>query len=279
MSGVVKSVKKVFKKVKKELERNKVLKTIVVAAAVWFTVGTATAYFAAPEAGLGAAMSSSASSMWASTTQFFGAEAAATGNVAAQQEVAALVSPVESTATALNSGASISAVGELNAAEIAAEQAFIDSVPTVGGALQDAATGELMTNTTGSVLAAAPAATPAAAPSGLLSWVGKNPVASMMLGQAGVGAYSGYLNDKQLEREEDRYRDRGLMGFDYKGNAGGPGVVRSQTPVQDATRQPIQAAAAPVVAAPQVPGQQRPVVAVPREQLPELNKSGQIARG
>ena len=73
MSGVVKAVKKVFKKIKE----NNVLKTIAVAAAVWFTVVTATAYFAAPEAGLGAALSSSASSLCSTTKEFFGAEAGA----------------------------------------------------------------------------------------------------------------------------------------------------------------------------------------------------------
>ena len=43
MSGIAKAIKKVFK--------SKIFKAIVVVAAVWFTAGTATAYFAAPRPG------------------------------------------------------------------------------------------------------------------------------------------------------------------------------------------------------------------------------------
>lgn len=54
MSGVVKGVKKVFKKVGKavkKLWKNKIVRAIVIAAAIYFTAGAAAAYFAAPAAG------------------------------------------------------------------------------------------------------------------------------------------------------------------------------------------------------------------------------------
>lgn len=224
MSGIAKAIKKVFK--------SNIFKTIVVAAAIWFTAGTASAYFAAPEAGIGAAMSSSASTMWGQTTQFFGAEAAAsTGSNVVATPLAG------------------------SAAQVA--------TPLAESAVIPAAT---------SAAAVAPAAE-----GGMFAWLKANPMATMMLGQGAAGAYGGYLDDKQAERESDERANRGLMGFDASGKYAG--IVDSQKTTDEIVADP-GATARPVVAgqqinAPTVASQQIPV---PREDLTKLTQQGQLIR-
>ena len=98
----------------------------------------------------------------------------------------------------------------------------------------------------------------------------ENPMATMVLGQAGAGAVSSYeaRKDSEDRREHDDKvrRERGVMGVDYEGNY--QGIVASQ---QVAPQQTVaQATTAPSVAAPAV----RPVS---RKNLPELQKQGLIA--
>ena len=116
----------------------------------------------------------------------------------------------------------------------------------------------------------------------MFAWLKANPMATMMLGQGAAGAYGGYLEDKQEQREADERANRGLMGFDAGGNFAGKAPATTDEVVAEpqlaATER--QATVAPIVAsqqiaAPAVPGQQ---VQVPREDLTKLNQQGQIAR-
>lgn len=297
MSGLVKAVKKVFKKVKKAVKsvlKSDIFKAVAVAAIVWFSVGTASAYFAAPNAGLGAAMSSSASSMWATTTSFFGAEAAATGATQSATTIEGMVAGGEAVAngtstvaevmlhdSTFSSGAELAADGlSLASGGGAASSGF---APTItGGAntgMLSAEAGAGMGSSLTGIGAAAPAKT------GMMAWLADNPMATMMLGQGVMGAAAGYSADKEATRREelidDRLEDRGLGGYDAKGNYGG--VVSSQQPaVAQTVAEP--AVTTPVVQQQRVAGQAAPIVApqvqrtaVPKDQLPQLLENGQLA--
>ncbi len=247
MSGIARAIKKVFK--------SDIFKVIVVAAAVWFTAGTASAYFAAPEAGLGAAMSQSASTMWSTTTNFFSASAAESGVADAAVGGAA------------NLGPSVSS------------QALDTSLVSGGGAQGLDLT--LAGNTTAA--AVAPAAVAPAAETGMFAWLKANPMATMMLGQAGSGAYGGYLDDKQAQREVEERANRGLFGFDASGKYKGAPATTDEVLAGPESASPAtqpQTVATPIVASQQVappttPGQQVPI---PREDLTKLIQQGQLAR-
>ena len=250
MFGIAKGIKKVFKKIKE----NKILSTIVVAGAVWWAVGTANAFFAAPEAGLGSAMSTSASNIWSTTTEFFGAEASVAGGTEGGSAVA-------------NLGPSVS------------HQALDTSLVGGGGAQ----TGLDLTLAGNAGTTLAPAAV-APAETGMFAWLKSNPMATMMLGQAGVGAYGGYLEDKQAKREIEERANRGLMGFDasgkYKGTPATTDEVLAGPEAAGTDAARPQVVTAPIVAGqqiapPSIPGQQVPI---PREDLAKLIQQGQLAR-
>jgi len=257
MSGVVKTVKKAFKK-------NPVLTTIVVAAAVWFTAGTAAAYFAAPQAGMGAAMSTSATSMWTATTSAFAAEGAAV--TTSGVEVGAVAGAGEGV-VAGEAMAATEGVGALSASEAALTEA------SIAGTMPASATGAA--TTAGSTVAGGGGII-----NGAASWMGANPIPTMILGQAGVGAYQGYLDDKADRRADEQRKERGLMGVDWAGGYQGqsPGIVNSQQVAPQQTTG--QAVAEPTVAAPTVAAQQpgnqtrRPVK---KSNLPAMNKKGLVA--
>ena len=128
------------------------------------------------------------------------------------------------------------------------------------------------------------AAVEAAKSPGIFGWMKDNPMATMMLGQAGAGAYQGYLLDKQQEREDDKMKKQGLMGFDYhgRGPSTGPtggGVIASQmSRPEDAVTDPSSATVAPNVMAP-ADTMPRRLFPVSREKLPELSRFGQIVSG
>ncbi len=271
MSGIAKGIKKVFKKVRE----SKLLKTIAIAAAIWFTVGTAQAYFAGPTQGMFAeSMSASASNMWTTTSEFFAADSVATGTTSIESELAQ--EGLSSGASLSSSGGEVLAPGVADTTAGVAEGVNASAVQTGADGLTTAA------SSTGAVpysgLAAASPAAAAAAPTGMMGWLQANPMATMMLGQAGAGAYGGYLEDKQAEREQEERANRGLMGFDSTGNYGG--VVKSQMQPAEPTVTPT-GAAPQAVASPQV-AQQQPAggnVPVPRSNLPKLNQQGQLLQG
>ncbi len=242
MSGVAKAVKKVFKKIKEDP-----LKAIITIAVIWWTAGTAMNYFAAPELGMGAAASAQTSSMWTSTTEFFAASAAEEGLV---------VSGVETTAV------DMSVVGE--GAMVADPNLLTESLAEMAAEGLPSELGASMRMGSAAVL---PPET------GMFSWMKTNPMATMMLGQGGMGAYQGYLADKAEEREQKRYDERGLMGFDRFGKWGG---VANHMPEQATTTEAVQAPTVPIVQAPTVdaPSPRN----VKRSELPQMQESGQIAR-
>jgi hypothetical protein len=129
----------------------------------------------------------------------------------------------------------------------------------------------------------------ASASTGMMGWLEQNPMATMILGQGVMGAAQGYNADKAAkdiaDREDEYRKSRGLMGYDSKGQYGGQpqGVVASQQKTNEPTTQAI---APPTVEAPVVPQQvaaapapQPTQTPVPREQLPQMNRDGQVARG
>ena len=322
MSGLIKAVKKVFKKVVK----SPIFKAIATAAIIYFTVGTATAYFAAPQLGLGAAASSTASSMWTATTSFFGAEAAATSQAAlaagtdlagtaavnASQAATAAeglvsggaVEPFVGTAT-MSGGGSISAstaqvaagqssfAGAGGIADVAGAdalslasgtQAAGGFAPTINGAMGGALDTAM---TTGASLSSA-----ASAPTGMMAWLENNPMATMMLGQGVSGMAQGYMAEKASaeaqKAEDERLAKRGLMGYDNTGRYAGVVSSQRKPTVEETVATPASAAPAvqsqqtgapptPATPAPTAPGQNS--VPVAREQLPQMNKDGLIARG
>lgn len=323
MSGLVKGVKKVFNKIVK----SPIFKAVAVAAIIWFTAGTAAAYFAAPSAGIGSAMASSATTMWTTTASFFGAEAA--GAVSADTSLAGSIdAAVASGASANAANATVIMEGAAQGTEHAAlqlqpaagsVQAGSPTAMTYGGTTgMDAAatsslaaapaapvtaaqTSQLALDTSGAdlsmagapsntTLAGGPITPPPVAKTGMMAWLADNPMATMMLGQGVMGAASSYETDKSAERlmdQEDEWRrNRGLMGFDDKGKGG---VVRSQMggdTVAEAVAEPgaVPATQAPTVAPQQVAAPVAPApvaqqVPVPREQLPQMNQDGLIARG
>lgn len=203
MSGVIKSIKKVFKKVGKAIKKvafsgakllkkvfnSKIGRIILTAAAIWFTAGTASAFFANPSGGLLTAMKTSAGNMWSTATSFVSGGSAGGG------------SSIASTA-----GNGAAAMGG-NAASIA---------PGVGASLPAA---EVAASTTA---AAAPAA---ATGNGLISGIAAaakaNPTLAMMTAQGIGNAAAGYSKakeaEKQREAEQARLDARGLYGQDQQG--------------------------------------------------------------
>lgn len=239
MSGIKKGLKKAFKKVKK-VAKSKIGKTILAGAAIWFTAGTASAYFAAPQAGLGAAMSASANSMYlTATTGSFVSGAEAAGMAAAEGTTQAAMLTAQ---TAEFGGAGVTEAGVGSMTELA--KASADVATTAAGGAGGVATG--MT-------------------SGELA-------ATMIGGQAVSGAITAREMEKESEREDEYRRSRGLMGVGYEGEVARPGIVAGQ-------RQPAQppvtgATARPVVSRPSATPQTR---AIKRNNLPQLRKQGLIA--
>ncbi|MBW2690540.1 MAG: hypothetical protein JRC99_11485 [Deltaproteobacteria bacterium] len=294
MSGIVKGVKKIFKKIKE----SNILKVAVAAAAIWFTAGTAMNYFgaasgAAGTAGsLGASMSAQASSMWGSVTNAFTSEAVANGNAAAAAEGEALMSGA--VATPVNFAGTEAGIPQLLSDPVVGS-AISGVAPASDAMMSSVADGSMMDLSslapeTGSVAGFGTGDAGFSisnAMKGAGSWMKENPMSTMMLGQAGAGAYGGYLADKESERLDDERKDRGLFGFDSEGNYGG--VVNSQrtasrpqTNLQPTTRPPVarDATARPQVRpqTPGAPGSQTASYQVPRNQLPSLQEQGQLYR-
>lgn len=266
MSGIP-----IIGKVFDEIQKNPVLAVAVVAATVYFTAG-ASAGAMAPV--------SEASAAGTSTTAMAGAsEAAATSTATAT---------ATGTATGAAAAEGATAAGVTGAAETgvagagAAEAAGAGTAGIVGSTMPGAATaGAAEIGVTG---AAGAGATEAAAAAAAPSWFEAHPMATMLLGQAGIGAVSGYMQEEQQRKREEAKalevknarESRGLMGYDFQGNYGGV-INNAMVP-----RQGTAAQAAPIVAnqqvqAPTVTNTQQ--VPVPKSNLPTLNQQGQLVAG
>ena len=250
MSGIIKSVAKVFKKVVKAIKKVPIIKAVVIAAAIWFTAGAAMNYFAAPGLGVGNAMSMQATSMWQATTTAFATEGGATvGSIAPESAITETVlAPVGETVAGQTTMAGASGAG--NAAITEGVNAGATNIGFNGGV-----------NPGGIVNGAANIPPPPATP----GWIEANPMKAMMLGQGVSGAVSSYEAEKQAdddrEAEDKRLKDRGLMGVDSEGVYQGGGIVASQMNATDAQKVGAQAV--------------RPI---DRKNLPQLQKQQLVRR-
>ena len=273
MSGIAKGVGKVFKKGAKAVGSvvkgatkavsgfvsSPVGRIALLAGAAYLTYGMATGGFAAPAVGSGTmptTLATVASSGPAAPAMGAGMGATSGGFAAAN------VPGMAASSAAPLAGATSGGFAAANVPGMVAPGVVNSAVPAV-------------TQT---------AAVEAAKSPGIFGWMKDNPMATMMLGQAGAGAYQGYLLDKQQEREDDKMKKQGLMGFDYhgRGPSTGPtggGVIASQmSGPEDAVSDPSSATVAPGVRAP-ADTMPRRLFPVSREKLPELSRFGQIVSG
>jgi len=258
----------------------KVLKVVAIAAVVWFTAGTASAYMAAPNAGIGSAMSASANSMWltASGGAFVsGAEAGlmASGKMALPQGASLLIGEVgasvastsalavDTTGAAIASGTGLSPAvagldigattlaGDLAGASAAGQAGVINGIAGGGGSVGGITAGQTM--------------------------------AMMVGGQALSGAYGAYAEDKAAEREEKARKERGLAGFNWEGESAfrkdqpdNVGIINSQ---REQVVDPTQVSNQRVMTQPsQAVAEQAPATRpIKRQDLPKLQKQGLIA--
>jgi len=244
----------------------KALKVVAVAAVIWFTAGTASAYMAAPQAGIGAAMSSSAASMYTTTASVFAGAGAAPSAVGLEGAAG-----IDIGATTL--GADMASVGAQTGAVSA-------SAPIVGTELAAGTAGvDIGATSLAGDLAAAEgvAAGGSAAGGGFTGWMAANPVPATVLGTGLLGAATAAMSD---DDSVDK-RDYGLGGFDRSGEYTGQpsGIVASQQK-QDTQQVDSSRVAAPIVAgqmnqAVQPAQQKRPVE---RKNLPQLQKQGLVAQ-
>lgn len=243
MSGLVKAVKKVFKKVAKVVKKvlkSKIVRIVLMAAAVYFTAGAAIGAFGG---------SSIISSMpgWGSTGLF--TKAATALGVPGFGGVAPLIggaSTAATTATAASGGMSPAlTTTALNPA------AAMSNAPIAAQGMSTVAAG----NTAANVGLVGKVASGAGKVAG---WLGKNPGAAMVLGQGVSGGVQSYMADKtakeQREHEAQMERERGFFGMDQVGNqidlpTSGAGIV-SRVAAPAVERQATQAEQAQGATAP-----------------------------
>ena len=285
MSGVA-SIGKEFKRA---LKPKNLLRTAAVVAVVWFTAGTAMNMFPAVGEGMafGEAAMAQGSSMWTATTEFFGADAVATGNLPAQQTSTAMLTNggVEVV------GSGVTEVGITNAQIIAPDVAAMTETGLTNAGNYGLADGSLALNSQGIAAAADPLAGGALdiagstatkqAGTGMFSWMKDNPMATMVLGQGVSGAASSYEAGKTADADraaaDEAWRRKGTMGYDYQGNyAGQPDPMVNR---QQAQTVQTQATAQPIVAGQQVQPQSMPPAQrkVKRSDLPGLIQGQQQA--
>ncbi len=240
----------------KEIDKDPILKAVVLAAAVYFTVGAAVNYFSATAAtGAATAGATTQAGMLASQTAAFGAEGAALTTEALASNAAA---------TGVVAAQTTQVAQAINASEVAG---------TAGTEITKNVVKDEVINK--------------GAGSGIGGWINKNPPQAVLLGQAGFGAIQGQNTEEarkaaeQVRRgEEDRAREerlnQGLFGYDRNGKYAGnssAGIVAGQ--MQQQPEQPMASSAppAPIIAsqqAAQVAPIVAPTVAVQRTNLPKI---------
>lgn len=248
IKGVVKGATKIFKKATKAVSRvldSDLAKVALAGAAIYFMAGAAAGSFPPPATGAGIGGTT--------VTEV----AAATG---------AAATPMGSGFAGVGPGVSTAGLGSTTFAPTTV--AGIAGAPPITDVSGVPAPTESILGKAGK------------AATGMFSWMKDNPMATMMLGQAGAGAYQAYLLDKQVEREDDIRKERGLMGFGYGGESyhkpRSGGVIASRMP-EEIVKDPSSSTTAPVVERPAAPGQR--FSPVPKEELPKLSRYGQLTRG
>jgi hypothetical protein len=248
MSGIAKSIGKVFKKIKP------LIKPAITAVAIYYTAGAAMSAFAAPAAG---AATTASATTWGSTL----GGTSAVGGAGGLGITSASAGAVSGAGAVAGSGSGASAFGStLNA--------------SAGSAAVNA--GNVVANTVGNEVVKKTAET------GMMGWLQANPMAAMMVGQGVAGIASADAESDMMDRQEASKKDRGLMGFNYDGSSG---VVNRQMnnppPANNNSASTSPTTNAPVVAGQQVAtnqvqnqNQNRPI---PRDQLPDMNKRGEFA--
>ena len=256
MSGVIKSVTKSFRK-------SNLLGKVAIAAAVWWTAGTAMAYFSAPSVTVGQAMA-------ASTESMFSAVSAET----------AFVSPSTAAAGMTETAAATAAGAGTQAAELASQTEAFGAAgnAATNASLQyagDAAVNAGVDTMSGIAAGTGGAGNVAASTAAKLAANGSMTNSQMMGMVLGGNAISGAAAADQAEEQRDYKdrvrRERGLGGYNYDGSYAGKPVIRSAM----RPKSEDQAINAPEVVAPtvQAPGQPRPI---PRRELAKLNRQGLV---
>ena len=287
MSGVFKGIKKVFKKVKKAVKsvakgigkavkkvfKSKIFRAVLIAAAIWFTAGTATAFLANPSAGFLSAMQTSAGNMWTTATSFLSGSTAAAGQAAG---TAATGATTGATAAATEAAAT----GTLNVAAgttAAAAEAGATAAGAAGSAAGTAATAGTATSGGGIVSSALNAA------KGVGNFIEANPKTSLLAFSGASNAYKAAAEreaaNKKRKYEEKLRNERGLYGQDVGGQGNDlpteSGLLTPYLRPEATGVQPAGGGQASMMAAnaTQAPVVQRPVK---RQQLPELRRQGFI---
>jgi hypothetical protein len=246
MSGIAKSIGKVFKKI------TPLIKPAITAVAIYYTAGAAMSAFAAPAAG---AATTASATTWGSTLGGTSAVGGAGGlGITSAGAGAGAVSGAGAVA---GSGAGSSAFGS-----------------TLGSAGAGSAAGNVVANTVGNEVVKKTAET------GMMGWLQANPMAAMMVGQGVAGIAGADAESDMMDRQEASKKDRGLMGFNYDGSSGVVNRQRNNPPptnnnsasTSPTTNSPV--VAGQQVATNQVQNQNRPI---PRDQLPDMNKRGELA--
>jgi hypothetical protein len=250
MSGVIKSIKKKFKKM------GPLGKLAMIAGMIWLG-GVAVNAFSGPGMTLGNAVSATNAS-WSSALGMTEAtaplvtEGAASVAAPVVEGAATIAAPVAESAAAVNAGGIAGELTAMSANPLAAEAA-VNS--TVAGAT-----------------AAAPASTSLFGGNGGL-------IAGMMGGNAIMGSMAAADVEEQRKQEEEVRRSRGLFGVNYEGaNLNRPtGIVQSQQLAPQATVS--QAVQTPGVQNSYVQPQAMPQVNRPvaRQDLAALHQQGLVA--
>lgn len=240
MSSAVKVVQKAFRPIKdlankvtggavsrvgNSIWNNKIARVAIIAAATWYTAGVASAYFAAPSAGLGSAMSASGTAMWqtATTGTFVSGANVATGASAATGSQASMLA-------AQNAGLGAEATATTNSA-LGTATAANAGVDTVGGLTAKAGSEGIIAGAANGGNAVLDGAGKVAAKEGLSPTM--KFAATMMAGNALQGAMASKDAQRERDRQENIRQSRGTYGYNYQGDSAG-GIVKNsmQAPQQ-----------------------------------------------
>ncbi len=210
-----KVIPKPIKDVANKIWNNKVVRYVIIAAAIWYTAGVASSYFSAAQPTLGASMANGGTAMWQTATTGQFVSGANVANTATQTTAAIQAGAAAGQASAIAGG-----VGEGTGVAMASGEA-VGNVAVSEAALDAAITAGTTTGT------AAPSvfnaglintAAPAAASTGMTT---AQLAATMIGGQAVMGAMSSKDAQREREYQEGIRQSRGTYGFNYEGKPSG----------------------------------------------------------
>lgn len=216
MSGIIKSIGKVFKKVVKKVKESKILKAVVIAAAAYYAFSAAQQYFAVPPPDSALTIANSTNT-FTTTAETMGAETVGTIST----PTAAVGAPIPAAAPVAETALAPGVTGTMEADAYSASLGMEPGVSPGGivkGAVEKGG--------------------------GAMDWMAKNPLATMMIGQGVTGAVGSYEQRKAQEEQRAADRERGLMGVDYQGRQ--QGIVAPQMAPRQATAGAQQQAVRPI---------------------------------